>query len=242
MLQVGLRHFDSRTPDWFAGALCSADATRHGLARELCERTGWRNAPGRPCLSAAGAAGARRARGSRAAAARPRSSCPPSRPMTLACLLQDLGPVSPVGGTDDRRLREAMMATHHPPGRAPRRPDAGPPPRHAASGPQPGGRGTSGWSADARAANIRRVICHHRFLPGVRVCGLGSCAWRRSASPTTGRPAVRPVAACTHVGAERLPLPLRRPDCRRARAPRRGVLALESGWRSRRQGDIHSAP
>ena len=52
-MQVGLRHFDSQTLDWFAGALRSGEATRHGLARELCERTGWRNALGRPCLSAA---------------------------------------------------------------------------------------------------------------------------------------------------------------------------------------------
>ena len=55
-MQVGLRHFDSRTPDCLAVALRSGEHTRHALARELCERTGWLNALGRPCLSAAAAA------------------------------------------------------------------------------------------------------------------------------------------------------------------------------------------
>ena len=55
-MQVGLRHFDSRTLDWLAVALRSGEHTRHALARELCERTGWLNALGRPCLSAAAAA------------------------------------------------------------------------------------------------------------------------------------------------------------------------------------------
>ncbi len=55
-MQVGLRHFDSRTLDWLAVALRSGEHTRHSLARELCERTGWLNALGRRCLSAAAAA------------------------------------------------------------------------------------------------------------------------------------------------------------------------------------------
>ncbi len=125
-MQVGLRHFDSQTLDWFAGALRSGEATRHGLARELCERTDWRNALGRPCLSAA-------AKALPALAGRVGIELPPPRgvpdraavpavpsgdvPDTrLACPLEDLGPVSldPVGAADDRRLWEAMMATHHP--------------------------------------------------------------------------------------------------------------------------------
>ncbi len=65
-----------------------------------------------------------------------------------------------------------------------------------------------GWSADARAANIARVIRTHRhlLLPGVRVCGLASeilhMAARRVADDRESRHSVRPVAACTHVGPE----------------------------------------
>ena len=55
-MQVGLRHFDLRTLDWLTVALRSGKHTRHAPARELCERTGWLNALGRPCLSAAAAA------------------------------------------------------------------------------------------------------------------------------------------------------------------------------------------
>ncbi len=69
------------------------------------ERTGWRNAPGRPCLSAAGAAGARQARGSRASAAtaRPRPSCPPSRPMTYRARPPAAGSRSGLAGGWHRR-------------------------------------------------------------------------------------------------------------------------------------------
>ncbi len=52
-MQVGLRHLGSRTPDRLAGALRSGGATRHALARGLCERTGWLNARGRPCIQTA---------------------------------------------------------------------------------------------------------------------------------------------------------------------------------------------
>ena len=37
-MQVGLRHFDLQTLDWLPDRLRSGEATRHGLARELCER------------------------------------------------------------------------------------------------------------------------------------------------------------------------------------------------------------
>ena len=55
-MQVGLRHFDSQTFGWLAGCLRSGGATRHALALGLCERTGWFNARGRPCLTAAATA------------------------------------------------------------------------------------------------------------------------------------------------------------------------------------------
>ncbi len=262
-MQVGLRHFDSQTLDWFAGALRSAAATRHDLARELCERTGWRNALGRPCLSAA-------AKVLPALAERVGLELPPPRstpdptvvpavpsddvPDTkLACLLQDLGPVSLelVGGTDDRRLWEAMMATHHPLGWA--RSPGGQmrywvrSQHHGTLGGIGFGSATwqlrardkwIGWSADARAANIRRVICHHRFLllPGVRVYGLASrvlrMATERIADDWEARYAVRPV------GAQRLLLPLRRLDRGRAdqRAPRRGSHGAGPGAGERLAG------
>ena len=125
-MHVGLRHFDSQTLDWLAGRLRSGEATRHGLARELCERTGWRNSLGDPCLSAAAKAlpalserigidlpAPRSVPDPAAAPAVPAEDVPDTR---LACPLGDLGPVSlvPVDGDDDRRLWEAMMAAHHP--------------------------------------------------------------------------------------------------------------------------------
>ncbi len=270
-MQVGLRHFDSQTLDWFAGALRSADATRHGLARELCERTGWRNALGRPCLSAA-------AKVLPALAERVGLELPPPRSVPdptvvpavpagdvpdtkLVCLLEDLGPVSlePVGEADDRRLWEAMMATHHPLGwtRSP-----GGQVRYWIRSQRHGTLGGIGfgsatwqlrardewiaWSADARAANIERVICGHRFLllPGVRVYGLASRVLRmaaeRIADDWEARYAVRPVAAYTHVGAEHSGYCYHcagwtvagRTSGRRGKAGTVRVLALESGWRT----------
>ena len=232
-MQVGLRHFDSRTLDWLAVALRSGEHTRHSLARGLCERTGWLNALGRPCLSAAAAAlpalaerigielpPARDVPDPAAAPAVPAGDVPDTR---LACALEDLGPVSLdlVGDADDRRLWVAMMEAHHPLGWA--RPPGGQvrywirSERHGVLGGIGFGSaawqlrardGWIGWSADARAANIARVICNHRYLllPGVRVYGLASeilrMAARRVADDWEARYSVRPVAAYTHVGPE----------------------------------------
>ena len=274
-MQVGLRHFDSQTLDWFAGALRSGEATRHGLARELCERTGWRNALGRPCLSAA-------AKALPALAGRVGIELPPPRgvpdraavpavpsgdvPDTrLACPLEDLGPVSldPVGAADDRRLWEAMMATHHPLGWA--RPPGGQmrywirSERHGTLGGIGFGSATwqlrardewIGWSADARAANIGRVICNHRFLlmSGVRVHGLASLVLRMAAERVAGdweaRYAVRPAVAYTHVGAEHSGYCYHcagwtvagRTGGRRGEAGTVRVLELERGWRTALHG------
>ncbi len=52
-MQVGFHHFDSGTLDWRAGVLRSGGLSRHALGRGLCEQTDWRNAQGKPCLSAA---------------------------------------------------------------------------------------------------------------------------------------------------------------------------------------------
>ncbi len=72
-MQVGLRHFDSRTLDWLAVALRSGAHTRHALARELCRahRLAQRPWPPVPVGSSGGAADARGARRDRASA-RPR--------------------------------------------------------------------------------------------------------------------------------------------------------------------------
>ncbi len=269
-MQVGLRHFDSQTLDWLAGALRSGDHTRHALARELCKRTGWRNALGRLCLSAAAKAlpalaervgfelpPARDVPDPAVAPAVPAGDVPDTR---LACALEDLGPFSldPVGDAGDRRLWEAMMGARHPLGWA--RPPGGQmrywvrSERHGVLGGIGFGSATwqlrardewIGWSADARAANIRRVICNHRFLllGGVRVHGLASevlrMAARRVADDWEARYSVRPVAACTHVGPEHSGYCYHRAGWtvagrtggRRSEAGTVRVLALDGGWR-----------
>ena len=269
-MQVGLRHFDSLTLDWLAGALRSGGFTRHALARELCERTGWRNALGRLCLSAAAKAlpalakrvgldlpPARDVPDPTVAPAVPAEDVPDTR---LACAREDLGPVSldPVGDAADRRLWEAMMEAHHPLGWA--RPPGGQlrywirSECHGVLGGIGFGSATwqlrardawIGWSADARAANIGRIVCNHLFLllPGVRVYALASevlrMAARRVADDWEIRYSVRPVAAYTHVGPEHDGYCYHRAgwsvagrtDGRRGAAGTVRVLALEDGWR-----------
>ena len=269
-MQVGLRHFDSLTLDWFAGALRSGGFTRHALARELCERTGWYNALGRLCLSAAAKAlpalakrvgldlpPARDVPDPTVAPAVPAEDVPDTR---LACAREDLGPVSldPVGDTADRRLWEAMMEAHHPLGWA--RPPGGQlrywirSECHGVLGGIGFGSATwqlrardtwIGWSPDARAANIGRIVCNHRFLllPGVRVYALASevlrMAARRVADDWETRYSVRPVAAYTHVGPEHDGYCYHcagwsvagRTNGRRGAAGTVRVLALEDGWR-----------
>ena len=50
-MQVGLRQFGDADIEWFKAAALSPDYSRYGLARELCERAGWRNSAGRLCLA-----------------------------------------------------------------------------------------------------------------------------------------------------------------------------------------------
>ena len=142
--------------------------------------------------------------------------------LSLRCRLADIGSVTLelVDGDADRRLWEAMMATHHPQGwaRAP-----GGQLRYwvCSSHGRLGGIGFSaaswhqkarddfiGWSADARAANLSLVINNHRFLllPGVRVHGLASqvlaVALERVAADWHAAYKVRPVMAYSYVGPE----------------------------------------
>ncbi len=273
LMHVGLRHFDSQTLDWLAEALRSGGLSRHALARQLCERTGWRNARGRLCLSAAAKALSALAERVGEELPPPRAAPDPSAapavpacdvPDTeVACALEVLGPVwlDQVGRTADRRLWEAMMARHHPQGWA--RPPGGQvrywirSERHGVLGGIGFGSATwklrardawIGWTPEARASNIGRVICNHRFLllPGVRVYGLASEVLRMAAARVPDdwevRYSVRPVAAYTHVGPKHDGYCYHRAGwtCAGRTSGRRGetstvrVLALEEGlWRNR---------
>ncbi len=100
-MQVGLRHLDSGALAWLAGVFCSGDVAGHARNRELCERTGRRRALGRPCLSAAALPALPERIGNELPSARDvldptaapavRASDLPDT--TLACPLEDLGPV-----------------------------------------------------------------------------------------------------------------------------------------------------
>ena len=140
--------------------------------------------------------------------------------LALRCSLRACGELTlePLGGDADRRRWESMMETHHPQGwaRAP-----GGQLRYwirSATHGCLGGIGFSsagwhqqardafiGWSPDARAANLPRVVCNHRFLilPGVRVHGLASRVLRmasdRLAEDWQAAYAVRPVMAFTYI-------------------------------------------
>ncbi len=178
----------------------------------------------------------------------------------MARRLGEPGPVTPgpVGDDGDGGLWEATVARHHPLGWA--RPPGGQvrhwirPERHGVLGAV--GFGSATWSlaardrwigraADARAANIGRVVRDHRFpiLPGVRVHGLAShvppMAADRVADDWQARYSVRPVAAYTHVGKEHSGNGYRSAGWisagstsgRRGAAGTVMVLALEDGWR-----------
>ena len=202
-MQVGLRHFDSLTLDWFAGQLRAGGMSRHALSRELCERTNWRNPRGGLCISAASKALPVLAEHLGLDLPQPRITpqfsggpTPPAAQvpdLQLACGIEGLGSVrlEQVGKGSDRLLWEAMMAEHHPLGWA--KPPGGQMRywlRSELHGTLGGlGFGSAsfqlrsrdewiGWTADQRGANITQLICNHRFLllPGLRVPGLASQA------------------------------------------------------------------
>ncbi len=227
-MQIGMRQVSAETVEWFGTACRGGELTRTALARGLCEREDWRGPTGRLCLASArrmlpGLAGALGVRLPAAAVVpdphpRPSADFPDS---DVVCALRDLGPVAldPVADAGDRRRWEAMVVSHHPAGW--RRPPGGQvrywirAERHgilggvgfAAAGIQLGPRDrVVGWSADARVANVGRVVHSNRFilLPGVRVYGLASAVLRRAAARVaddreTGY-GVRPVLAQTFTG------------------------------------------
>ena len=198
-MQVGMRQISAETVEWFQTACNSGELSRTGLAHDLCVKENWFGRVGRLCLASARKLLPRLAaeldvRLPEAEAmelaphARPRSDFPDS---TVSCPLPELGPLSLelVAAAEDRRGWEAMIESHHPEGW--RRPPGGQvrywirSERYGllggigftAAGVQLGPRdAVIGWSADARVANIGKVVCNHRFLllPGVRVKGLAS--------------------------------------------------------------------
>ncbi len=228
-MQIGMRQVSSETVEWFGMACKGGDLTRTALARELCELENWHGRVGRPCLASARKllptlAERLGVRLPEATALDPHDRPAPDFPdSSVACALGDLGALSlaPVTDAEVRRHWEAMIETHHPEGW--RRPPGGQlrywvrSERHGvlggigftAAGIQLGPRdGVIGWSADARVANIGKVVCNNRFLllGGVRVKDLASrvlcLATARVASDWAAAYGERPVLARTFTGPE----------------------------------------
>ena len=230
-MQVGLHQFQAGTIRWFGDAVSEEGRTRNSLARDLCALEGWTGDRGKYCLGSARKALPVLTDKLGLALPAPRAAFGPGRrdrrritdypDLSVRCRLAALGTVTlaPVSGDADRRLWESMMATHHPQGwaRAP-----GGQLRYwvcssvhgrlggigfcAASWHQKACDEFIGWSADARAAQLRLVVNNHRFLllPGVRVHGLASrvlgLAARRVAVDWEAAYRVRPVMAYSYVG------------------------------------------
>ncbi len=252
-MRIGLRHYGDGTVDWLKARLAAGDGTRSSLARGLCEREGWRNARGEPCLASARAALPKlsAALGLPLPEARPMEGAGPASPAPspdhpdrrLSCALEGLGGVEVVPVPDaERGLARSMMATHHPRG------DAACPGgrlrywirssvhgvlggftvgaaswRHAARDAH------IGWSQAARDASIGLVASNDRFLllPGVRVYGLASLALSLLADRVAGdweaRYGVRPVLAYSFVGAGHTGFSYRAAGWTCCRAPGRGA-------------------
>ncbi len=182
-----MRQISSETVEWFDRACKNGDLTRTALARELCKRESQCGRTGKLCLASARKLLPTLAErlGARLPEAKETGLDPHSRPAadfpdtSVAGALVDLGALSlePVTDADDRRRWESMIETHHPEGMS--RPPGGQVRcwfrserfgvpvgiGFSASGIQPGPRdGLIGWSADARVADIGKVVCDHRFL------------------------------------------------------------------------------
>ena len=227
-MHIGMRQISSETVEWFGPACKGGELTRSALARALCEREGWFGASGGLCLASARKLVPRLAEelGVVLPEACALELAPHGRPRpdfvdcSVSLPLRGLGPVLlELVTAADRGRWEAMIETHHPEGW--RRPPGGQvrywirSERHGvlgglgftAAGMQLGPRdAVIGWSADARVANIGKVLCNHRFLllPGVRVKGLASRVLRlaaaRVADDWLAAYGERPVLAQTFTG------------------------------------------
>ena len=111
-MRIGLREFDSGTIEWFRGAASSGDHARSGLARELCERSGWHSHRGVACEAQAHKMLPRLAKALSVGLPECHDAVP-----ELQVRLQDLGEASvvPAGPRESGRWR-AMMHAHHPRG------------------------------------------------------------------------------------------------------------------------------
>ena len=232
-MQVGLHQFHADTISWLCTAVSKEGHTRASLARGLCVRENWTGERGEYCLASARKAlpvladrlglalpPPRAAFGRGRGTGRPPEAWPDR---SLRCRLAALGTVTleAVEGDGERRSWEAMMATHHPHGwaRAPggqvrywvrsaRHGRLGGIGFCAASWHQKARDDFIGWSPDARAANLSRLINNHRFLllPGVRVHGLASrvlnLAVARVADDWEAAYNVRPAMAYSYIGPE----------------------------------------
>ena len=218
---------------WLSGVVLEEGRTRSSLAHDLCALEDWTGDRGEPCL-----ASARKALpvladrlelalpAARAAFGRGRcedASVEAYPDLSLRCRLSDLRAVALdlVDGDAERRMWQAMIATHHPQGwaRAP-----GGQLRYwlcsslhgrlggigfcGASWHQRARDDFVGWSTDARIANLSLLINNHRFLllPGVRVHVLASrvliLAAARAVADWQAAYRVRPVMVYSYVGPE----------------------------------------
>ena len=190
-MQIGLRQFSADTLEWLGQAVSAEGASRSGLAAELCEREGWRNAGGDPCVSSARKVLPRLAAKlglslpARQRQAPARGPLPAFPDVSLEAELKDLGEVSlePVSDRVSARRFRAMMASHHPEG-VPHHPGKrlsyfvvsqrfgclGGIGFCAASWHQAARDAFIGWSGRARVAHLDLVLNNSRFLLLPKVC------------------------------------------------------------------------
>ncbi len=200
-MKIGLRLFSASTVNWFINAVNEPGQTRCALARMLCDREGWVDRNGRPCLSSARKLLPRFATrlgiALPAAGPNPFAGAPRQRTgevidaPSLSGSLADLGTVTlqQLHEARDKRRWDTMMEQYHPQGWA-RPPGAqirywvhssvhgivGGLNFCAASWHQKARDAFIGWSAEARVAHLDKVINNQRFLilPSVRVPELAS--------------------------------------------------------------------
>ena len=227
-MQIGMRQIPANVAEWFEKACAEEGQTRTSLARGLCVNADWRGPSGDLCVGSArkmlpvlaDALSVRLPAAQAMDMASGVSSVASVPDISVACGLAELGDWSLdlVSAGVDRQRWDAMMAAFHPAGcsRAP-----GGKVRYwirsshgilggigfSAAGIQLAPRdGLIGWSADARVANIGRVLSNHRFLllPGVRVNKLASSVLRdataRIAADWSAAYGQTPVLLQTFVG------------------------------------------
>ena len=198
-MQIGLRQFETEVIEWFKRAATGGDYTRSALARELCERSEWRNPKGQLCEAQARKVLPKLAsevsiKLPKAGARVSPSAWLPYQAPQVQCTLAQLGEVSvvPVAPKQTKQWH-SMMQTYHPRG-APQVPGAalkywvvsahygrlGGLSFHAASWHEAARDRYIGWSHRARVANLGKVLNNARLLvlPTVQVHGLASTALR----------------------------------------------------------------